>query len=129
MTLRAKTGLLTFGDKPYIVTAKFVEPLMGFVTGDDKGYIHVYSYEKGEKLQKFRGHADCVNSLAVHPSEPLVLSASCDKLIKLWNWEAGWQCIQTFKGHSGFVLQVKFNPQTAGNTFASCSTDSTIKVH
>ncbi|XP_051206648.2 uncharacterized protein [Lolium perenne] len=128
MAFRAKTGLLTFGDKPYIPTAKFVEPLMGFVTGDDKGYIHVYSYEKAEKLQNFRGHADRVTSLVVHPSEPLVLSASWDKLIKLWNWEAGWQCIRTFEGHSSIVCQVKFNPQTAGNTFASCSADFTRKM-
>ncbi|XP_071676646.1 cysteine-rich receptor-like protein kinase 44 [Lolium perenne] len=43
MTFRVKTGLLTFGDKRYIWTAKFVERPMGFVTGDDQGYIHVYS--------------------------------------------------------------------------------------
>jgi coatomer subunit beta' len=82
-----------------------------------------------EKLQKFRAHTENVTSLAVHPSEPLVLSASFDELIKLWNWEAGWQCIRTFEGHSDSVVQAKFNPQTAGNTFASCSTDYTIKVH
>nr|XP_051206664.1 uncharacterized protein LOC127321678 isoform X2 [Lolium perenne] len=128
MTFRAKTGLLTFGDKPHIWIAKFVEPLMGFVTGDGQGYIHVYSYEKAEKLRKFRAHTKNVASLAVHPSEPLVLSASWDKLIKLWNWEASWQCIRTFQGHSDIVWQVKFNPRTAGNTFASCSEDSTIKM-
>jgi coatomer subunit beta' len=112
-----------------IRAVKFIEPLQVFVFGDDKGYIHVYSYEKAEKLHNFRGHASWVNSLAVHPSEPLVLSASEDKLIKLWNWEAGWQCIRTFEGHARTVHQVKFNPQTAGNTFASCSFDDTMKVH
>jgi coatomer subunit beta' len=112
-----------------ISAPKFIEPLQAFVFGDDKGYIHVYSYIKLEKLQSFRGHADRVTSLAVHPSEPLVLSSSRDELIKLWNWEAGWQCIRTFEGHQSFVHQVKFNPQTAGNTFASCSRDSTIKVY
>jgi coatomer subunit beta' len=112
-----------------ISAAKFIEPLQAFVFGDGKGYIHVYSDEKVEKLQNFRGHADRVTSLAVHPSEPLVLSASRDKLIKLWNSEAGWQCIRTFEGHSRSVCQVKFNPQTAENTFASISGDSMIKVH
>jgi coatomer subunit beta' len=128
MTSRAKIGLVALGVTKIIWTAKFVEPLMGFVTGDDQGYIHVYSYIKMEKLHNFRGHAKDVTSLAVHPSEPVVPSASLDKLIILWNWEAGWQCIRTFEGHSDFVRQVKFNPKTGGNTFASCSRDSTIKV-
>jgi coatomer subunit beta' len=110
------------------MVAKFIEPLQVFVAGYTLGYIHVYSYEKVEKLQSFRGHTEHVTLLEVHPSEPLVLSASWDDLIKLWNWEAGWQCIRTFEGHSDRVYQVKFNPQTAGNTFASCSADSTIKI-
>nr|XP_051209182.1 coatomer subunit beta'-2-like [Lolium perenne] len=110
------------------LTAKFIEPLQVFVVGNTAGYIQVYSYEKVEKLQTFRAHADVITSLAVHPSEPLVLSASYDRLIKLWNWGAEWHCIRTFQGHSSFVHQVKINPQTAGNTFASCSRDSTIKI-
>nr|XP_051205710.1 uncharacterized protein LOC127319769 isoform X2 [Lolium perenne] len=117
-----------FAGRFYLGGAKFVEPLQVFVAGDIVGFIHVYSYEKVERLRKFRAHTKTVTSLAVHPSEPLVLSASGDKLIKLWNWEADWQCIRTFEGHSRPVYQVKFNPQTAGNTFASCSGDSTIKI-
>nr|XP_051206697.1 probable LRR receptor-like serine/threonine-protein kinase At1g53430 isoform X4 [Lolium perenne] len=117
-----------FRPRSTIRAAKFIEPLQAFVFGDTLGYIGVYSYIKKEKLHNFRGHASCVNSLVVHPSEPLVLSASHDELVKLWNWEAGWQCIRTFKGYSGPVYQVKFDPQTAGNTFASCSIDFTIKI-
>jgi coatomer subunit beta' len=113
----------------YVAGVKFIEPLQVFVAHDSEGFIHVYSYEKVEKLQKFRAHVKGVTSLAVHPSGPLVLSASDDELIKLWNWEAGWQCIRTFQGHQSFVKQVKFNPRTAGNTFASSASDSTIKVH
>ncbi|XP_071676229.1 coatomer subunit beta'-1-like [Lolium perenne] len=114
--------------KFYVRSAKFIEPLQDFVVGDSVGYIHVYSYEKVEKLHNFRGHGKSVSSLAVHPIEPFVLSASRDKLIKLWNWETGWQCIRIFEGHSDWVHQVRFNPQTAMNTFASCSRDSTIKI-
>ncbi len=48
-------------------------------------------------------------------------------LIKLWDWEKGWQCIQTFEGHAHYVMQVEINPKDT-NTFASASLDRTIKV-
>ncbi|XP_051205705.1 uncharacterized protein [Lolium perenne] len=115
--------------KLFAMAAKFIEPLQVFVAGDTLGYIHVYSYEKEEKLQSFRGHAEHVTLLEVHPSKPLVLSASWDNVIKLWDWKAGWQCIRTFEGHSEDIEQaIRFNPHTAGNTFASCSEDCTIKI-
>ncbi|RVW41376.1 Coatomer subunit beta'-1 [Vitis vinifera] len=66
-------------------------------------------------------------SVAVHPTLPYVLSASDDMLIKLWDWEKGWQCTQTFQGHAHYVMQVAFSPKDA-NTFASASLDGTIKV-
>jgi len=48
-------------------------------------------------------------------------------LIKLWDWDKGWQCTQVFEGHSHYVMQVAFNPKDT-NTFASASLDRTIKV-
>ena len=47
--------------------------------------------------------------------------------IKLWDWDKKWQCIQTFEGHTHYVMQVVFNPKD-NNTFASASLDRTIKV-
>ncbi|RVX01158.1 Coatomer subunit beta'-1 [Vitis vinifera] len=38
----------------------------------------------------------------VHPTLPYVLSASDDMLIKLWDWEKGWECTQTFQGHAHY---------------------------
>ena len=76
---------------------------------------------------ELKAHTDFIRSVAVHPSLPYILSASDDKLIKLWDWENGWECTKTFEGHEHYVMQVVFNPRDA-NVFASASLDCTIKV-
>lgn len=48
-------------------------------------------------------------------------------LIKLWNWERKWMCIQVCEGHSHYVMDVVFNPKD-NNQFASASMDRTVKV-
>jgi WD40 repeat protein len=69
-----------------------------------------------------------IDSLAVHPTEPFVLS-SCGGYIQLWDWDKNWECIQTFEkqGYLTFELELAFNPKDT-NEFASASTDLTVKV-
>jgi WD40 repeat protein len=38
---------------------------------------------------------------------PYVLTSSDDMLIKLWDWDKGWACVQVFEGHSHYVMQVR----------------------
>ena len=75
----------------------------------------------------FEAHSDYIRCIAVHPSQPLLLTSSDDMTIRLWDWEKSWQNTQTYEGHSHYVMQVAFNPKDA-NTFASASLDRTIKV-
>jgi len=42
----------------------------------------------------------------VHPTLPAFLTSSDDTLIKLWDWDKGFSCVQQFEGHSHFVMQV-----------------------
>ena len=97
------------------------------VCGSDDMNIRVYNYNTMAKLKTFEAHNDYIRCLAVHPSQPLVLSSSDDMFIKLWNWDKGWQCTQTFEGHNHYVMMVVFNPKDP-NTFASASLDRSIKV-
>lgn len=129
---QTQAGLMTFGilneQKLPVCAVSFIAQKQWFIAGDYNGHIHVYTYRTKYKLKKFQAHASWVNSLAVHSTDPLVLSSSGDSLIKLWNWENGWDCIRTFQEHSKEVESVKFNPLTASNTFASASRDGTIKI-
>lgn len=65
--------------------------------------LRVHNYNTSEKVASFEAHPDYIRAICVHPTQPFVLTASDDMTIKLWNWEMGWKCQQTFEGHSHYV--------------------------
>ena len=42
--------------------------------------------------------AHVCRSMAVHPTQPFLLTSSDDMLIKLWDWDNKWALKQTFEG-------------------------------
>lgn len=108
-------------------TAKFVPRKQWIICGADDMQIRIYNYNTTERIKSFEAHSDYIRSLAVHPTLPYLLTSSDDMTIKLWDWEKNWNCIQTYEGHSHYVMQVEFNPKDP-TTFASASLDRTIKV-
>ena len=78
-------------------------------------------------MTEFEAHEDYIRSLAVHPTLPYVISASDDKVLKVWDWTNGWSSIQSFEDHSHYVMQVALNPNDE-SSFASASLDGTLKV-
>ncbi|VAI45381.1 unnamed protein product [Triticum turgidum subsp. durum] len=108
-------------------SAKFIARKQWVVAGADDMFIRVYNYNTMDKVKVFEAHTDYIRCVAVHPTQPFVLSSSDDMLIKLWDWDKGWACTHIFEGHSHYVMQVTFNPKDT-NTFASASLDRTIKI-
>mmetsp|Transcript_31650 Transcript_31650/g.94312 ORF Transcript_31650/g.94312 Transcript_31650/m.94312 type:complete len:1010 (-) Transcript_31650:167-3196(-) len=108
-------------------TAKFVARKQWVITGADDMLVRVYNYNTMDKVKVFEAHTDYIRCIAVHPTLPAFLTCSDDTLIKLWDWDKGFNCTQIFEGHSHFVMQVIFNPKDT-NTFASASLDHSVKV-
>ncbi|KAM0909156.1 hypothetical protein ACQ4PT_014977 [Festuca glaucescens] len=121
------TSVETFTPTDHIRCAKFIARKHWFLAGDSHGFIHVYACETNHEVKKLKAHDGVVISLAVHPTDPLLLSSSTDRHIKLWNWEANWKCIRKLKAHSGNVEKVVFDPRDS-QFFASVGIDNTIKI-
>eukprot|EP00741_Cyanophora_paradoxa_P005606 tig00000912_g5434.t1 len=94
------------------------------LSGSEDKSICVWSTSGWESLHSLKGHKGPVNSLAVHSSGKLALSASKDKTVKLWD---------LIKGKSAYsqdvqaeVEQLKWSP--SGDRYAILQgTDVTIR--
>ncbi|KAI0238271.1 Striatin-3 [Lamellibrachia satsuma] len=83
----------------------------------------------------FASHFDGVRALAFHPVEPVLLTASEDHTLKLWNLQKtvpskktaslDVEPIYTFRGHTGPILCLAMS--ATGETCYSGSLDSTIR--
>ena len=68
-------------------TAKFVARKQWIVCGSDDMFVRVYNYNTMDKVKSFEAHTDYIRSIAVHPTQPYLLTCSDDMLIKLWDWD------------------------------------------
>ena len=72
-----------------------------------------------------RGHTMSVNSAMFSHDGKLIVSASWDGTIRIWDVKNG-NCIRTLKGHEDSVSYASFNPND--KLIASASWDKTIKL-
>ena len=71
-------------DKGVVTTARFTESGARFVVGTDKGKLSVYSAVSGEKLMTLPGHSKAVTGVAFSPDSSMIVSASKDGTLRLW---------------------------------------------
>jgi WD40 repeat protein len=64
-------------------------------------------------------------SIAFSADNQWLVSASYDKTLRLWSFASG-ECLKTFAGHQGAVLQVQFSVDN--RSLVSAGLDRTIKI-
>jgi coatomer subunit beta' len=94
-----------------IRAGRFIARKNWIVTGSDDFQLRVINYNTSERVTSFEAHPDYIRAIVVHPTLPYVLTASDDMLIKLWDWDKGWKCVQVFEGHSHYVMGLSINPK------------------
>lgn len=80
-----------------------------------------------DSILVFRGHADSVYCVSLHPSQPWALSGDGNDAFVVWNLESGDTLVQSpEQAHSDTVIAAEFNFD--GQYFATASMDAVVKV-
>jgi WD40 repeat protein len=79
----------------------------------------------GKELQRFQGHTDWVNDLALPADGKRALSASKDSTVRLWDTATGKE-LRRLQGHKGPVWGLALSPD--GKRAASAGKDKVIKL-
>ena len=96
-------------------------------TGSFDRTIKIISISSFELEHTFEAHTGSVRSIHFHPlAEYILISASADKTIKIWNSEEK-SLIKTIENPSNYVKCIRFDHD--GNSFYSCSYNKTLKQY
>lgn len=87
--------------------------------------VQLWDYERGVRVSECSGHLKEVVSLQLSPST--VVSGSSDTTVKLWD-RSTCDCTVTLRGHTGTVMSVHYDSESAPHRVVSGSYDKTTKV-
>jgi WD40 repeat protein len=98
------------------------------VSGSQDQSLKVWDAATGQLLSTLTGHQSWIRSVAISPNRETLISGGADGILKIWRLTAlGHYCCQeTLIAHDGPILSLAFHKE--GRSFASSSTDATIKL-
>ncbi len=94
--------------------------------GYSDSYIRVFNGEDLQLDQEIEAHKNSVFSLSYHPLKPLLLSASRDAHLKIWDPNREYELVESIVAHMYAINHIEFSP--SGHHFVTCSMDKSIKV-
>jgi WD40 repeat protein/uncharacterized caspase-like protein len=89
-------------------------------------FARVITFPQSPELILPTGHSLNIESVQFSPDNKYALSASWDKLAKLYEIQSGKE-IRTFKGHRGYINSAVFSPD--GKMVLTASWDSTAQLY
>lgn len=102
--LATKESVMTFPDHqaPVYGVAVKGDSKIGYSAGEDKQLRVWNAVAEGKQVRPIGGHGDFVLKLLAHPKQPLLISGSADKSVRVWNADNG----AAMKNLSGLTDQV-----------------------
>ena len=90
---------------------------------------HFFRTSSATRVATLEGHIHGVNSIAFHPTAPLLATGSSDRTVRLWLLSSkndSATCMATLKGHICNVRSVAFHPTAP--LLATGSSDRTVRL-
>jgi len=90
--------------------------------------MRLWDLKKGELTHKFLGHTKEILSCSFSPENRVILSAGCEKTVKLWNVRGDCKWTSEQRNHSDWVSRVRYSPTQKLPYFATVGWDGKLKV-
>jgi WD40 repeat protein len=125
--LAAKESVITFPDhqQPVYGVAVKADGKLGYSVGEDNQLRTWNATGDGKQVRASGGHGAAIFKLVHHPKQPLLVTCSADKTVRVWNEDNGSN-VRTLSGHTDYVYAVAVSPD--GNLLASGSWNGEVKV-
>ncbi|HJZ91076.1 MAG TPA: c-type cytochrome domain-containing protein [Gemmataceae bacterium] len=125
--LAAKESVLTFPEHqaPVFGIAVKADSKAGFSGGADKQLRTWNAAGEGKQIKVLGTHADDILKLVQHPKEPVMVTTSADKTVKVWNPETGANT-KTLTGLTDHVFAAAIS--TDGKQVAAGAYDGEVRV-
>lgn len=94
-------------------------------TAGSGGQAFVYDLANKKLLHELKGHTKVIYGIAMHPTEPLLLTAGYDRIVKCWNLATGTNTLTLF----GFASELYTAAIVSnGNRVVITEVDGTVHV-